>query len=48
MASERVFISWDRGFDTKLEQCKYNAGIMREFNEGMLVEVVVVLLIIEQ
>jgi hypothetical protein len=31
-----------------LEQCKYNAGVMREINEGILVEVVVVLLIIEQ
>jgi hypothetical protein len=48
MAAERVFIGWDRGSDTKLEQCKYNAGVMREINEGMLVEVVVVLLIIEQ
>jgi hypothetical protein len=48
MAEERVFIGWDRGSDTKLEQSKYNAGVMGEINEGILVEVVVVLMIVEQ
>jgi len=31
-----------------MEQSKYNAGVMGEINEGMLVEVVVVLMIVEQ